>query len=286
VFFYDAVRALPVARLFPAMHGSGTAAAAVAAAASAGAGAVPLPPLAPRLEFTMDFVKGVPLTTMFRASLLAEYHLAAAVAALREMHACDGVALTLPLPALRASYGDKLRARVADASVYGSRADAPAARRDVEASLRAYTGGVLAAVAHVVHGDAWFANILLTPTNELRFLDMRGLVGDALTLNGDAACDWAKLLQSLLGFDEVVFGFPRAPRAYRADLVRAFARLVRAAGARTSDVLDVCICLVAGSLHAYEDAHVQDALWALATSALWPQPGSEMAELVAILREE
>jgi hypothetical protein len=188
---------------------------------------------------------------------------------------------TLPLPLLRASYADKLRARFADASVYGTRADAPAVLAAIEARLAAHSARLN--VAPVIHGDAWFANILLTPSNELRFVDMRGQVSGELTLNGDACADWAKLCQSLLGFDEVVFGLPRAPHAYGAGLLRGLAASLKGAGADTRAVLDVCICLVTGSLHAYDDGAVRGGLWALASSALNPSGNKEWEELVGIM---
>jgi hypothetical protein len=105
-------------------------------------------------------------------------------------------------------------------------------------------------------------------------------------INGDAAADWAKLCQSVLGFDEVVFGLPRAPRAYRARLLRALAGALRGVGADPRAVLDVCVCLVAGSLHAYEDARVRDGLWELVTRALWPGGSEEWEELVGIMHGE
>jgi len=276
-FFYEAARKLAIARHFPAFHGREL----VPAPAASGGGA--LPPPGAQLDITMDAIKGVPLTTMMRAQLLADYHLEAALAALRELHACADVPVTLPLDVLRGSYAHKLRARLSDAGVYGTFPDARAVLADIEVRLSRHTAGASFAAASVIHGDAWFANILLTPTNELRFIDMRGQVSGELTLNGDAYADWAKLCQSVLGFDEVVFGLPRAPHAYRAGLLRGLAASLKGAGADTRAVLDVCICLVAGSLHAYDDGAVRGGLWALASSALNPSGNKEWEELVGIM---
>ncbi len=128
-----------------------------------------------------------------------------------------------------------------------------------------------------MHGDAWFANILLeegssdddnaaaicgaatavppslqppeaTAPSVLRFVDMRGCIGGELTLNGDPLYDFAKLLQSLLGFDEAVFDLPTVPPGYRAGLLASFFSLVRARGARPSDVFTITLCLMAGSI--------------------------------------
>jgi len=111
-----------------------------------------------------------------------------------------------------------------------------------EAEFGAGAGAVLAAVARgaeryvarggvraapVVHGDPWFANALVTGANELKLLDMRGLVGGREALAGDANYDLAKVAQSLLGFDEAVFALPRVEPAYRLRLVREFVARVR-----------------------------------------------------------
>ena len=202
------------------------------------------------------------------------------VSALCSLHACTEVPITLPLPLLRASYADKLRARFEDVTAYGARCDAPGVLAAIEARLVRHTK--ILTVTPVIHGDAWFANILLTPTNELRFIDMRGQVSGELTLNGDAYADWAKLCQSVLGFDEIVFGLPAAPHAYRVMLMRALACALRAVGADMRAVLDVCICLVAGTLPFYEEATVRDGLWALIKRALNPAD-AEWCELVGLL---
>jgi hypothetical protein len=273
-FFYASVPALggAAAALFPAFHGT------IALPLGEERDAVPL------LEITLDLVKGVPLTTMMRAGLLAAYHVDAVVAALDALHACASAPVTLALDALRPSYVDKMRARFADAGVYAGRTpDARTVLTALEARLARYTASAALRVAPVIHGDAWFANIILTPANGLKFIDMRGLVSGEETLNGDATADWAKLLQSVLGFDEVVFALPRAPHAYRVVLARALGAALRTARADPRDALDVCLALVAGSLHAYDDEAVRAGLWALVARALEPSPDAEWAELFAAL---
>ena len=98
---------------------------------------------------------------------------------------------------------------------------------------------------------------------ELKFVDMRGRLGDELTLNGDPVYDFAKLLQSLLGFDEAVFGFAAVPPDYRSALLAAYFALLRERGVRPRDVLTVALCLMAGSVPFHER---RLALWGLVTS--------------------
>jgi capsule biosynthesis phosphatase len=55
----------------------------------------------------------------------------------------------------------------------------------------------------VIHGDPVFTNIFKTETG-IKFIDMRGKVGDELTIFGDLYYDLAKIYQSLLGYDYIL----------------------------------------------------------------------------------
>ena len=59
-------------------------------------------------------------------------------------------------------------------------------------------------ISHVIHGDFWFSNIILTYQNNYKLIDMKGYVDDILTLSGDIYYDYGKLYQSILGYDLVL----------------------------------------------------------------------------------
>jgi hypothetical protein len=61
------------------------------------------------------------------------------------------------------------------------------------------------AVYSVIHGDAVFTNILQTKTG-IKFIDMRGKQGDVNTIYGDRFYDYAKIYQSLMGYDYILNG--------------------------------------------------------------------------------
>jgi capsule biosynthesis phosphatase len=56
----------------------------------------------------------------------------------------------------------------------------------------------------VIHGDTVFTNIIINNNNKIKFIDMRGKVGDNLTIFGDYLYDWAKIYQSLIGYDKIL----------------------------------------------------------------------------------
>ena len=55
----------------------------------------------------------------------------------------------------------------------------------------------------IIHGDPVFTNILKTKT-QIKFIDMRGKLGDEMTLEGDIWYDYAKIYQSIIGYDFIL----------------------------------------------------------------------------------
>jgi hypothetical protein len=56
----------------------------------------------------------------------------------------------------------------------------------------------------MIHGDPVFTNCILNNNNDLKFIDMRGLIGNELSIYGDIFYDLSKVYQSLIGYDEIL----------------------------------------------------------------------------------
>lgn len=56
----------------------------------------------------------------------------------------------------------------------------------------------------IIHGDSVFTNIIINNFGKIKFIDMRGKIGDELSLYGDKLYDYAKIYQSLIGYDEIL----------------------------------------------------------------------------------
>ena len=52
--------------------------------------------------------------------------------------------------------------------------------------------------------DPVFSNVIATPDAGLKLVDMRGKLGDVLTIRGDCMYDFAKTYQSVCGYDFVL----------------------------------------------------------------------------------
>lgn len=63
----------------------------------------------------------------------------------------------------------------------------------------------------VIHGDPVFTNILIDTQDNIKMIDMRGKLGDRLTIYGDIFYDYAKIYQSIIGYDHVLINNTNPP---------------------------------------------------------------------------
>ena len=73
----------------------------------------------------------------------------------------------------------------------------------------------------VIHGDPVFTNILVNSLGKIKFIDMRGKVGEIITNNGDQFYDWAKVYQSIIGYDEILEN-TYIPAKYKNNIIDYF----------------------------------------------------------------
>jgi capsule biosynthesis phosphatase len=73
----------------------------------------------------------------------------------------------------------------------------------------------------LIHGDPVFSNVMIDTHNNIKLIDMRGILGDVLTLEGDIFYDYAKIYQSLLGYDEILLGKMVSGR-YKSSFINTF----------------------------------------------------------------
>ena len=73
----------------------------------------------------------------------------------------------------------------------------------------------------IIHGDPVFTNIIVNIYGKIKFIDMRGKLGEKLTLYGDWLYDWAKIYQSLIGYDEILLE-KTINSEYKNDMIEHF----------------------------------------------------------------
>lgn len=76
----------------------------------------------------------------------------------------------------------------------------------IDEFLDTYEAEKRAVQSSVIHGDPVFSNAILSPDGKaVSFIDVRCQLGNVLTSAGDINYDLAKVLQSLCGYDHVLF---------------------------------------------------------------------------------
>jgi len=73
----------------------------------------------------------------------------------------------------------------------------------------------------VIHGDCVMTNIIINNLEKIKFIDMRGKIGNETTIYGDWLYDWAKLYQSLIGYDKILQE-KSITEKYETELINAF----------------------------------------------------------------
>ena len=73
----------------------------------------------------------------------------------------------------------------------------------------------------LIHGDCVMTNILINNYGKIKFIDMRGQQGVKLSLEGDWLYDWAKIYQSLIGYDKILQS-KNIPLEYEKKMLKIF----------------------------------------------------------------
>jgi len=77
----------------------------------------------------------------------------------------------------------------------------------------------------IIHGDCVFSNVLLTNIGDIKFVDVRGVVGDKKTCYGFSLYDYAKIYQSLIGYDEILMD-KKIKKSYKNGMIDFFKKHV------------------------------------------------------------
>lgn len=199
-------------------------------------------------EYAMRQVRGGGATFayLFRHQLLECGTLRAALAALREMHACtpdDAAARAALRGRMYDNYARKLLERShKHAALYNDIMDAQSHEMLAQCVeyLRNYQAGEMGCLG-CIHGDAVFSNIMVDADGACVFIDPRAQLGHAYSPYGDVIYDYAKLLQSLMGYDEVIAG-TQVPSAYRNQMLDVLFDAIEAQHGRAYLDCVRCVC--------------------------------------------
>lgn len=114
--------------------------------------------------------------------------------------------------------------------------------------LRDYERRDAGVFACVIHGDAVLTNAVITASG-VGWVDPRGMLGGELRVGGDRVYDYAKVVQSLVGYDWIVCGggWEAGEEVVVEWLVRRVRRVVEGVGVKWRDLV-VVVCSLVTSL--------------------------------------
>jgi len=204
----------------------------------------------------IEYIKGIPLYFLYKNGLITKNHIDLIIRGLEQFHASSGT-ISVTHEDVINNYIKKLEDRFKVESDYPFE-DAIEVQSKILKELRSYCDRDSIRIVPFTHGDPWFSNIILQFDGNLKFFDMRGRIGDTLTTNGDILYDYAKVYQSILGFDSVLYS--DGPNIM-SDIIRYFEEQIKIRGILLSDLKIVTVSLISGTIPFIENKNKRISVW-------------------------
>jgi capsule biosynthesis phosphatase len=147
-------------------------------------------------KITLENIEGVNFSYLYTNKLLKTEDLDKLLLSLESLHSIT----TSEYLKIYSNYSDKLKSRYySNIDFYNNILDSKSIYLELSKYLALYSQGT----SGMIHGDPVFTNVFQTK-NEIKFIDMRGKLGDELSIYGDIYYDFSKVYQSLLGYDYII----------------------------------------------------------------------------------
>lgn len=150
--------------------------------------------------YKVEEIHGLTVSSMYLSQLLTKENLHNIMTAIKRIH--DVNLTDLDNINIYQNYVQKLNERYNsyDYSMYENSAETyKQIREQLESYINENRGHKT-----IIHGDTVMTNILVNEYGKIKFIDMRGKQGKIPSLFGDWLYDYAKLYQSLIGYDAIL----------------------------------------------------------------------------------
>lgn len=151
--------------------------------------------------YTMEKILGNTLTSFYLSELLTEEMLIHIINSIKRIHSINIPNNTEDVN-IYDNYCNKLNNRYINFD-YSQFNDSNKIYNKIYAKLEEYEKNNKG-IKTIIHGDSVMTNILINKYGKIKFIDMRGKIGNKLSICGDSLYDWAKLYQSLIGYDSIL----------------------------------------------------------------------------------
>lgn len=156
-----------------------------------------------KTSITMQNIRGIPLSTLYTSNAMSEELVDRCFDAFDRIHAIpntDDINIY-------GNYATKVIKRYNEWKGYERFENSSRTFQKIVDGLMDYEI-TMQGKQTTIHGDTVLTNIIMDTEGSLKFIDMRGCIGKTLTLGGDMFYDYAKFLQSLLGYDAILHSKP------------------------------------------------------------------------------
>lgn len=154
--------------------------------------------------YEMENINGIPISKLYLNEELTIEQLDNVLGTLTRVHSIipdNYTGILLPIPIYN-NYSNKLKKRYENFD-YSIFENSDILYNKIYEGLLKYENENLGILC-MIHGDAVFTNILINNLGKIKLIDMRGKLDNILSIYGDKLYDWAKIYQSLIGYDEIL----------------------------------------------------------------------------------
>ena len=152
-------------------------------------------------SYTIEKINGITCTNLYLSQLLNEETLNHILNSIRRIQGFY-IKNSDKNINIYSNYADKLKKRY-NSYDYSRFKNSESLYNNIKNELELYEKNNLGKQV-LIHGDCVMTNILINNYGKIKFIDMRGQQGDKLSLEGDWLYDWAKIYQSLIGYDKIL----------------------------------------------------------------------------------
>lgn len=149
--------------------------------------------------YDMEKINGIPISYLYLSEEFGIKQLDHVIGSIKRIQSCSTNETELNI---YANYLDKLEQRYSQFD-YSKFENSEKIYQELVTFFKNYQDRHLGKRS-VIHGDPVLTNILINQFGKIKFIDMRGIQGSNLSIEGDWLYDWAKLYQSLIGYDEIL----------------------------------------------------------------------------------
>ena len=152
--------------------------------------------------YKMEKLNGITVTNMFLAELLTTENLVHIMNSINRIHKCKINTKNNDNINIYENYCAKLKKRYENYD-YSKFKNSDIVYKDIYDKLNNYEKNNYGKKS-IIHGDTVMTNIMINNFGKIKFIDMNGKLGNNITIFGDELYDWAKLYQSLIGYDKIL----------------------------------------------------------------------------------